>query len=115
MTLAETWIQKHSLIMMELTQQRERSSKIGNLMINGSGLMEGSAIFPRKYLNVIITCVWHIRGLMNSLFFSMSILAFLKLVSLLVYATLAIHRETNCLTMGWELRNRSLRTIKSGR
>ena len=90
--------------MIELMQWREISSKICNLMINGGGITEGSVIFPRKYLNVIITCVWHIRGLMNSLVVFMSTSTFLKLLSCLVYATLAIHRETHCLNMGGELR-----------
>lgn len=73
-------------------------------MINGSGLTEGSVIFPRKYLVVITTWVWHIRGLMKPLFDLMSTSASLKLLIFLGYATLDFHRDMDCLNMGGEPR-----------
>ena len=66
--------------------------------------MEDSVIFPRKYPKVIITYAWHVSVLISSSVVFMSTLAFLKSLFLLVYSTLAYHREMQFLDMGGEPR-----------
>ena len=91
--------------MIELMQRKVRFPKIGNLMIKSGGIMEDKFIFPRKYLKVIITYIWHVSIFMSSL-------AFLKILLLLVCSTLAFHRETQVLEMGGEPRKQEPRNCK---
>lgn len=70
-----------------------RLPNIGNLMINESGSMKDSVIFPRKYQKMSTTCVWHVSDLMRTLVIFMTVSAFLISSFLLVYKILVFHSE----------------------
>ena len=92
--------------MTKLTQRKVRFPKIRNLMINRGGIMKDKFIFPRKYLKVIITYIWH-----GSIFMSSS--ALLNALFLLGCSTLAFHREMQVLEMDRELRKQKQRNCKA--
>ena len=105
----------HSLNMMVHMRQRERSSKISNLMIIESGPMEGCVTIPRMYFNAIIIWAWHEGRLMNSLLTVASILAFFNLSFLLGFASFFSLREICYLNMGESRGKKNPKIANTGR